>query len=127
MEEEQEDDEDGDIYQDAVVNEDEEPPLYSRPAKNSGMELRSNGYAIDKKAGPLTSDDDHDDGGNVSRRLSQRQLEKAAEGRPPRSHPGDAYDHSHAHANEDFEGDGKEASSGAPGPAPVESKFTEEL
>ncbi|KIK96295.1 hypothetical protein PAXRUDRAFT_318966 [Paxillus rubicundulus Ve08.2h10] len=47
--EEEEDDDDGDIYQDAVVDEDEEPPSYSNPAKNSGIQIGSNGYAKRKR------------------------------------------------------------------------------
>ncbi|KIJ62998.1 hypothetical protein HYDPIDRAFT_188870 [Hydnomerulius pinastri MD-312] len=138
VEEEQEDDDDGDVYQDAVVDEDEGPPSYSHPAKNSGVEVGQNGYAPEKKTASLNND--REDGANggvdISRRPSQRQLEKAPEGRAPRAHA----DHANTNDGSDAEGTAptehdsnkvvsaaNEHHSGAPGPAPVESKFTEEL
>ncbi|KAF8835672.1 hypothetical protein BDN67DRAFT_1072312 [Paxillus ammoniavirescens] len=137
--EEEEEDDDGDIYQDAVVDADEEPPSYSNPAKKAGMQNESNGYALDKKTASFHSGHDNDHsvrGENASGRLSQRQLEKAPEGRPPHPRPSnDAYDHSYASDNSYTapsehdpnlnEAMGEEVTSGAPGPAPVESKFTE--
>ncbi|KIJ11503.1 hypothetical protein PAXINDRAFT_177335 [Paxillus involutus ATCC 200175] len=132
--EEEEEDEDGDVYQDAVVDADEEPPSYSNPAKNSGMQMGSNGYALEKKTAPFYDNDYSVRGENASGGLSQRQLEKAPEGRSPHPRPSNAYDHFYANASDNApserdsnlnEAMGEEATSGAPGPAPVESKFTE--
>ncbi|KAG6369876.1 hypothetical protein JVT61DRAFT_13340 [Boletus reticuloceps] len=137
IEEEQDDEEDDDIYQDAVVDEEGEPPSYSHPRKNSGIAIEGNGYALEKKT-PVVRDYAHDDEGvnghtNGYRRASQRQLEKAPEGRLPRS-----AEHSRpyissngastvrgiSHAGHEFNG-GESAAShaddslGAPGPAPT--------
>ncbi|KAF8554019.1 hypothetical protein OG21DRAFT_1603770 [Imleria badia] len=143
IEEEQDDEEDGDIYQDAVVDEEGEPPSYSHARKNSGPTGR-NGYALEKRT-PIDRDYEHDDKGlnghtNGYRRASQRQLEKAPEGRPPHL---TGHNRSYIDSNggstvrgvplADHEYDGGESAAshtedslGAPGPAPTESKFAEE-
>ncbi|KAI5995838.1 hypothetical protein F5J12DRAFT_855427 [Pisolithus orientalis] len=112
-----------DLYQDAETN--EEPPSYSHPGG-------PNGYAKDHS-------------GYVSRQPSQRQLDKAPEGRsvnPARDgHPlansdkndGRLNSGARTMTNQPNEQASITAASrsgeqeGAPGPAPVESRFTEEL
>lgn len=78
---------------------------------------------------------------NVYRRSSQRQLEKAPEGRPPHSvERGRSYLDSNGastirgvpHAEHDYDGGESgecytEESLGAPGPAPTESQFAEDV
>ncbi|EIW83622.1 hypothetical protein CONPUDRAFT_80291 [Coniophora puteana RWD-64-598 SS2] len=135
-EDEDAEDEEDELYQDAVVD-DEEPPSYSHPAKGSGIELGHNGYPVEK------GDHAHE-GANVSRRPSKRQQEKAPEGRPPHTEEtgenldgtdDDADAQGAAPTEHDTEGPGTNGAttrapstkSGAPGPAPVESKFTEDL
>lgn len=126
-EQHEDEDEEGedDLYQDAETN--EEPPSYSHPGK-------PNGY---------TSMKDHT--GHVSRQPSQRQLDKTPEGRSvnsARDNPlrtisdkNDGRENSGACAmTNQANGLGSATAAsrsgeqeGAPGPAPVESRFTEEL
>ncbi|TDL25559.1 hypothetical protein BD410DRAFT_784573 [Rickenella mellea] len=114
-----EEEEEDDMYlpaQDGVAGHDDDtvPPSYSQPHKDSGIELGHNGYATEKP--PLgqiadaanTTNSNGADG--VARRPSKRQQEKAPEGQAPRV----VHDE-----------DEPTTSSGAPGPAPAESKFTE--
>lgn len=129
-EDEEEDEEDG-LYQDAEVNpEYEGPPSYSHPIKAGGMEMGANGYPVEKKINPYSEGANHNHNyasgdpnntSSVSRRPSQRQQEKAPEGRAPHVN-GEEHEHDH-HADV-----ARPASVGADaGPAPMESKFQEEL
>ncbi|KAI6122335.1 hypothetical protein EDD16DRAFT_1571688 [Pisolithus croceorrhizus] len=125
-EEHEDEDEEGedDLYQDAETN--EEPPSYSHPG-------RPNGYTSTK-----------DYTGHVSRQPSQRQLDKAPEGRSVNSardnHLRTSIDKNDGRENRGTamsnqpNGPGSATATsrsgeqeGAPGPAPVESRFTEEL
>lgn len=122
-EQDEDEDEEGedDLYQDAETN--EEPPSYSHPGKPDG-------YASMK-----------DYTGHVSRQPSQRRLDKTPEGRSvnsTRDNPlrtnsdkNDGRDNSTTNQANGL-GSATVASrngeqEGAPGPAPVESRFTEEL
>ncbi|KAI6102230.1 hypothetical protein EDD17DRAFT_1606061 [Pisolithus thermaeus] len=124
-EEHEDEDEEGedDLYQDAETN--EEPPSYSHPG-------RPNGYTSTK-----------DYTGHISRQPSQRQLDKAPEGRsvnPARDNRRTNIDKNDSRENRGTamtnqpNGPGSATATsrsgeqeGAPGPAPVESRFTEEL
>ncbi|KAG6906424.1 hypothetical protein DXG01_014034 [Tephrocybe rancida] len=88
---EEEEHEDGEEYEEMQVV---ELSSYSHPEKEAGVEISSNGYAIEKKLSPTSlapaPDADgayHEPEGNgdVARLPSARQQEKAPEGRPPRS------------------------------------------
>ncbi|KAI0031133.1 hypothetical protein K488DRAFT_52764 [Vararia minispora EC-137] len=107
--EEEDDDEEG-LYEEAreAGVEDSEPPSYSHPERDSGIAMGENGYQIDSE--PSGSD-------GVRRRPSQRQQEKAPEGREPRI------------VDEDGAGpaEGLEAHDGAGGQATTESRFREDL
>ncbi|TFY79713.1 hypothetical protein EWM64_g4297 [Hericium alpestre] len=97
IEEEQEDEE---AYQEARGAEEgvghEEPPSYSHPSREAGLEVGQNGYLADKKPRDrdnLTPSPDMRAGSangsssGLNRRLSQRQQEKAPEGtRSPYGH-----------------------------------------
>ncbi|OJA08327.1 hypothetical protein AZE42_07208 [Rhizopogon vesiculosus] len=117
VEEEDEEEEDDDLYQDAVVDVDEDkaPPSYSNRHKNSSFEARQNGYTPEKRASSVSRDDSQ---------RSKRQQEKASEGRP--THSDSVSDAEGEAPSEHDEGVSMPKSSDA-GPAPVESKFTEEL
>ncbi|KAG1774529.1 hypothetical protein EV702DRAFT_1124635 [Suillus placidus] len=123
VEEDQEDEDEDDLYQDAdAVVDDEDhkaPPSYSKPAKDSFNGAHQNGYAPDKRASSMSHDD-----GTASSRPSKRQQEKAPEGRPLHDHHvSDAV----GQAPSEHEERGSIPNSGEAGPAPVESKFTEDL
>ncbi|KAI0050471.1 hypothetical protein FA95DRAFT_1555591 [Auriscalpium vulgare] len=124
--EEEREEEDG-VYQEArdVGDDETEPPSYTHPNRDSTHEVGANGYINEKKGRMTPSPDPREGGSNgVSRRPSQRQQEKAPEGREP-------------HAVDDGAGAGPvEAEEGAsssrepepePGQAPVESRFTENV
>ncbi|KAG1736308.1 hypothetical protein EDB19DRAFT_1853568 [Suillus lakei] len=141
VEEEQEDEDEDDLYQDAdaVVDDDEEdkaPPSYSNPTKNSLNGIRHNGYAVsvlilvevsanENSAQPekRPSSMSHDDG-TASSRPSKRQQEKAPEGRPPH---GEYASDAVGQAPSEHEERVSMPKSSEAGPAPVESKFTEEM
>ncbi|KAG1820831.1 uncharacterized protein BJ212DRAFT_1335757 [Suillus subaureus] len=124
IEEDQEDEDDDDLYEDAdaVVDDEEDhkdPPSYSNPARNSLNGTHQSGYAPDKRASSMSYDD-----GMASSRPSKRQQEKAPEGRPPHDqHVSDAA----GQAPSDHEERSSMPQSGEAGPAPMESKFTEDL
>jgi hypothetical protein len=126
VEEEEDGDEEG-LYQDAVVDEEGEgPPGYSHPLKGNGIEMGANGYAAEKKSYPEATGDGA--GANVSRRPSKRQQEKAPEGRTPHVHSDDAPAHTEADGPTSVGGNhNNRAAGGDAGPAPVESKFQEDL
>ena len=124
------------MYEDAVVvgdhGREESPPGYSHPGKGSGVEMGANGYAVrftltsshysissltTISKSQLDKKNNHDQDFPVTRRPSRRQQEKAPEGQAP---------HQPRHDDEDAEGDGGRVEGDA-GPAPVESKFQEEL
>ncbi|KAG9316105.1 hypothetical protein JVU11DRAFT_3779 [Chiua virens] len=132
-EDQDDDDDDGDIYQDAVVDEEGESPSYTGNGR---------GYPLDKKTTLDHADLDGSVNGHTNnhRRASQRQYEKAPEGRLPHSV---GRDHSYIDSNgtstvrdtsdagHGYHGEGSsesrtEESLGAPGPAPSESKHTGE-
>ena len=146
VEEEEDGDEEG-LYQDAVVDEEGEgPPGYSHPMKGNGIEMGANGYAVsvfavsifqaftddsylwqaEKKSYPEATGDGA--GANVSRRPSKRQQEKAPEGRTPHVHSDDVPAHTEADGPTSVGGNhNNRAAGGDAGPAPVESKFQEDL
>ncbi|ETW82528.1 hypothetical protein HETIRDRAFT_433553 [Heterobasidion irregulare TC 32-1] len=110
-----------------------EPPSYSHPHRDSGIEVGHNGYAIDKKSGPErytagSPEPRAHDGSGLGRRPSQRQQEKAPEGRAP--HAGTLDDGAGPAATEEGEAEPSQSHGGAassPGQAPIESRFTEGL
>lgn len=109
---EEEQDDDGDLYlpaQDEIAHDEEAvPPSYSHPEKGSGLEFGPNGYLTEKKGGPNVNSSG--DGANgISRRPSKRQQEKAPEGQAP-----------HTVADQNL-------ANAEAGPAPVESRFTEQV
>ncbi|KAF7335663.1 PH domain-containing protein [Mycena venus] len=75
----EEEDDDGLEYADAD-GEGVGPPSYSNPRHS--LEMGANGYPIDKK-GHARQPSNATGGGDLSRRPSKRQQEKAPEGRPP--------------------------------------------
>jgi len=141
VEGDQEDEDEDDLYEDAdaVVDDEEEDhkasSSYSNPARNSFNGTHQSGYAVstsnfvevsadDLSAQPdeRTSSVSHDDG-MASSRPSKRQQEKAPEGRPPHDqHASDV-----GQAPSEHEGHSSMLKSGEAGPAPLESKFSEDL
>jgi hypothetical protein len=124
VEGDQEDEDEDDLYEDAdaVVDDEEEDhkasSSYSNPARNSFNGTHQSGYAPDER----TSSVSHDDG-MASSRPSKRQQEKAPEGRPPHDqHASDV-----GQAPSEHEGHSSMLKSGEAGPAPLESKFSEDL
>jgi hypothetical protein len=91
----------GDLYQDAP-SADEDLPSYSHPAKDSGIRIGANGYAVHEKGsakGVQLSDP------GVARKPSKRQQEKAPEGRAPHRMPDEAVPGSFIDAGADADAD----------------------
>ncbi|KAG2116871.1 hypothetical protein BD769DRAFT_1485290 [Suillus cothurnatus] len=133
VEGDQEDEDEDDLYEDAdaVVDDEEE----DHKASNSFNGTHQSGYAVsisnfvEVSADDLSAQPDerassvsHDDG-MASSRPSKRQQEKAPEGRPPHDqHASDV-----GQAPSEHEGHSSMLKSGEAGPAPLESKFSEDL
>ncbi|KAK7441839.1 hypothetical protein VKT23_016500 [Stygiomarasmius scandens] len=105
-EEEDEEEDDEELYEEA----EDGPPSYSHNHTVPGG-VGENGYPVDKKPLP---DDDGEQGGNVSRRPSKRQMEKAPEGKEP-------------HTNTNGEGEGEHVHAEEHGSGRSESRFQEDL
>lgn len=125
VEEDREDEDEDDLYEDAdaAVDDEEEdhsvPPSYSNPARNSLNGIHQNGYSPDKRASSMSHDDNM-----TSSRPSKRQQEKAPEGRSPHDqHTSDAV----GQAPSEHDERDSMPKSGEAGPAPADSKFTEDL
>ncbi|RDB30211.1 Cytoskeletal signaling protein slm1 [Hypsizygus marmoreus] len=142
--EEEEGEEEGEEEEEYQEAQEGQPPSYAHPEKNDGVAVGGNGYPIDKKAGPVQPNGvpgPDETNVDVSRRPSQRQQDKAPEGRAPRvdanAEGADTSGHDAEESIDHHEDQGtsapppvhSEAASPRPGPAPapVESKFTEAL
>ncbi|KAI0321733.1 hypothetical protein OF83DRAFT_1161615 [Amylostereum chailletii] len=115
---EEEEDEEG-LYQEArEVGEDTEPPSYSHPHRDSGISVGENGYVNEKKTGPDA------EGAGLGRRPSQRQQEKAPEGRGPRMVDEDGAGPADVESPQEPE---TEPAASSPQHLSGESRFTEQL